>query len=796
MSEAILIVDKNEAHRKTLENILQLRNFRTIGVENGSKAIELLQHVEIDLVILAVSPSDAPDESVLKFIHEKKNNEKVAVLLLGESHVLESKIPLYPSYIDDYLQEPFSPEQLVGRISILLKKLYSQHDTLLRTDRGDIEKEADQFTAIGRIFDATSTEADISDIFRLIAQEILRLIEFDIISIILKKVREDRFKLLTLDKKRFDEITTKDIYLSMDHGPGRVFRNDEIFIEQDTWQEVNSRLEYELIYSADVRSSLIMPLHSGHTVIGTLNLGAYEPNYYSNLSVEGLKYVIKYISMAVENVHLHTVVRDLNHKLQVTLNERNAEIEKKYYQLSLINKVGQAMQGTLDIDNLLNLILTCVTAGGAIGFNRAFLLRVNYDKEIIEGIMGVGPSSWEEAWQIWDRLSKENWKLDDFLAHRDYNFARKNNLDTITRSLKLSLNNTSDFVVMSVREKRPFLVTEAMRDNRVNKVIKEKLMVNEFVIVPLLARDKVLGVIIADNLFNGKPIDQDSMQLLNMFANQAGLALERANAYEKLTHKITELKEAYEELKETQSKLVRTERLATIGKMAAHVAHEIRNPLATIGGFAHSMYKFPQDEEKVQRNASIIRDEVYRLENILRGVLDFTKPASPVFALGELNRVVEDTIILLQKDLQVHNIDLVLNLDHELPRILLDSQQIKQAIYNIFKNALHSMLEVALPGNGGNLRHKLSVTTEIIKDYVQLHIRDTGNGMLPHVMENLFNPFFTTKNGGSGLGLAVTHKIIEDHGGFIDVKSQVGKGSEFIVYLPLRTETATTERGL
>lgn len=773
-----------------IENIIQMRDYRTLSEDNAEYAFELLNHVEIDLVIMAITSDENFYHDIITYIKEGKAGQHLPVLLIGETHILETRIPTLPFTIEDYLQEPFSPDQLLGRVAILLQRTGSlPHDKVMihSNELSAVQHEAEQFSIIDNIFKTTSSNTDITDLFRSIASEIHRVIQFDIISIILKKLQEDRFQLLTLSTNNFNEITTKDIYLNMDSGPGMIFKTGDTCIEDDTLHDVNSRLEYELIYSSDIRSSLAIPLHSGHKIIGTLNLGKREPDYFTADSVADLSHIIKHISIAVENAHLHTLTRDLNHKLQVIIHERNAEIEKKYYQLSLLNKVGQAMQGTLDIDNLLNLILTCVTAGGAIGFNRAFLLRVNQDRGIIEGVMGVGPSNWEEAWQIWDRLSKENWKLDDFLAHEDYNYARRNNLDHITKSFRISLDTTSDFIVMCINERRPYLVTDAMRDARVNPLLKEKLMVNEFVVVPLLARDNVLGVIIADNLFNGKPIDQDSTQLLTMFANQAGLALERANAYEKLTHKISELKEAYEELKETQSKLVRTERLATIGKMAAHVAHEIRNPLATIGGFAHSMYKFPQDDEKVKRNAKIIRDEVYRLENILRGVLDFTKPASPVFALGQVNDVIENTLVLLEKEFQLHHVAIEKHLDNNLPNILFDAQQIKQALFNILKNALHSII-LTSSRNGNDTEQRLEIITATHKEYVKIGIKDTGDGMLPHVMDNLFNPFFSTKDGGSGLGLAVTHKIIEDHGGFIDVKSQANKGSEFIVYLPIRSE--------
>ena len=220
--------------------------------------------------------------------------------------------------------------------------------------------------------------------------------------------------------------------------------------------------------------------------------------------------------------------------------------------------------------------------------------------------------------------------------------------------------------------------------------------------------------------------------------------------------------------------------------------HEIRNPLTTIGGFAHAMMKFSHDMEKVKRNSKIIYEEVYRLERILQNVLDFTKPGSPVFELGSVNEVIDEIINFLQEDFESCSIELRKDLHVDIPRILFDSQQIRQAFINLIKNSIYSISEAIKLENGSVGRHYIELSTVTEKEYLKMKIFDTGVGMSPTVIENLFNPFFTTKPGGSGLGLAVTHKIIEEHGGFIDVVSKVGSGSEFIIYLPLRTELSST----
>lgn len=795
MAETILVIENIDSERRDTENLLKIHDYRTIGVQSIEKAKEVLENVEVDLILIGTIPDG---NGLLEFTRSVRE-ESAYIPIITFSNKDMSEIKKFADCIDDHLPKPITNELFNNKIRLMLRigrleKKLCMHEGLLEKKVAEHGKkimrsrsEAKKASALNEVINIINSDININGVIQATSREIKKFIQFEKLSITLKKPYKEKLAVYIQDEKNSEEIILRHIYLSAINGPGRVLNTRQIMIQHDIWRDTNLHLEFEQILSSDIRSAVIFPLISKGKLIGTLNIGNKSAKFYKKSDIKIIYKIINQISIAIENASLYSEVKELSQQLQRTVNERNAEIDKKYYQLSLLNKVGQTMQGTGDLDRLLHLILTCVTAGGAIGFNRAMLFRVNYEKEYLEGVMGVGPSSWEEAWQIWDRLSKENWKLDDFLRHYDQSPTQSTYLDEIARSIKISLNNRSDFIVMSVIEKRPFLITDAMNDRRLNQIIKDKLMVNELVIVPLLAREKALGVVIADNLFSGRKIDDDSMQLLIMFANQAGLALERAAANEKLTIKISELKQAYEELKETQSKLMRTERLATIGKMAAHVAHEIRNPLATIGGFAHAMIKFPHDQERIRRNANIICEEVYRLERILQNVLDFTKPASPVFELGNIHQVINDTILLFQKDIESNNIIIRKNLKTDIPQLLIDSQQIKQAFINIFKNAIYSIGSAKLNQNNG-IENYIEVNTNCDEKFIRVIISDTGNGMTPTVMENLFNPFFSTKPGGSGLGLAVTHKIVEDHGGYIDVKSKVGKGSEFIINLPLRTE--------
>ncbi|RKY85407.1 two-component sensor histidine kinase, partial [candidate division KSB1 bacterium] len=243
---------------------------------------------------------------------------------------------------------------------------------------------------------------------------------------------------------------------------------------------------------------------------------------------------------------------------------------------------------------------------------------------------------------------------------------------------------------------------------------------------------------------------------------------------------------AYQQLQEAHEKLLRSERLATVGKMAAHIAHEIRNPLTAIGGFARAILREPQDIENVKLGGKIISREVNRLEKILANVLDFTKISQPFKQQHDINAIIEEVIQLNKPVMHERNISCNIQLHSSLPPAWVDEEQIKQALVNILVNSIHSI----------HHQGKISVSTDLVDEQVLIEISDNGAGMTKETLENMFNPFFTTKSGGTGLGMAVTQRIIEEHGGEIQVESEKGKGTTFRIFIPLTVPPETVPESI
>jgi signal transduction histidine kinase len=452
--------------------------------------------------------------------------------------------------------------------------------------------------------------------------------------------------------------------------------------------------------------------------------------------------------------------------------------------MTMLRSIAQSIQGTLDLDRVLFTILTCATAGMAIGFSRAFLFLINEERQSLDGEMAVGPTSLQDAIRVWSELAKEQRTLDDLLAAYDRIPDRDAMpLREFIRSVRFPLRESREIPVLSVRERQTYLVTNAATNPQVSDSFLEKFKFDSFVVVPMIARNRVVGAVLADNAYSGRPIIKEQVDLLEAFVGQAAMAVDSAESYQDLQDKVEKLAKAYEDLRTAKERVIRAEQLATIGDMAARVAHEIRNPLVTIGGFARAINRSPEKTARTKSNSWIIVQEVERLERILSNIMNFAKPPSPMFELHNINRIVDDTMHMLQDEVEKHGIAVESHLDESIPLVMIDAQQVKQVLFNLMHNALS-----ALEGEG-----KLLVTTKNEGRYFEVHIADTGRGIPQELREKIFTPFFTTKSAGTGLGLPIVKKIVDDHEGTISFHSVVGEGTTFVLRFPISPMRQRTE---
>jgi two-component system sensor histidine kinase HydH len=229
------------------------------------------------------------------------------------------------------------------------------------------------------------------------------------------------------------------------------------------------------------------------------------------------------------------------------------------------------------------------------------------------------------------------------------------------------------------------------------------------------------------------------------------------------------------ELRRLQEQLRRNERLSALGNLAAGVAHEIRNPLSSIKGFATYLAGKVQGQDREAARAMV--QETDRLNRVVSELLEFARPGELKLQDEDLGGVVDRALRLARADVAGKGVAVEFRPGGMLPPIPLDPERMTQALLNLFLNAVQAM------DQGGTLR--ISATPDREAGIVSLRIEDTGHGMPPEVLADIFNPYFTTKPSGTGLGLAIVHRIVEGHGAAIKVESAVGRGSVFTIELPM-----------
>ncbi len=253
--------------------------------------------------------------------------------------------------------------------------------------------------------------------------------------------------------------------------------------------------------------------------------------------------------------------------------------------------------------------------------------------------------------------------------------------------------------------------------------------------------------------------------------------LELQNTQQELQARISAQREA-------EARLIQAAKLAAVGEMAAGVAHELNNPLTTVVGFTElALEELPVDSS-LRADLEMVLKESRRARSVVRRLLDFARQGEANRVKADINEIIEDVLLLTKHLMYTNNVQPVVRMGENLPWALMDRNQIKQVVINLINNALYAMPD------GGQLEVETACQARYGRRWMTMSVRDTGVGISPENLQRIFEPFFTTRGdrGGTGLGLSVTYGIVTDHGGMIEVESEVSVGSSFTVWLPLEDE--------
>jgi signal transduction histidine kinase len=309
-----------------------------------------------------------------------------------------------------------------------------------------------------------------------------------------------------------------------------------------------------------------------------------------------------------------------------------------------------------------------------------------------------------------------------------------------------------------------------------NRIIQQMSALEAEVSIPLISKRELIGMINLSHKFNKDIYSQEDIELLSTLANQAAIAMENSRLYE--------------DLKKSKSYIRRTDRLASLGILTAGLAHEIRNPLVAIKTFTQLLPERIEDDEFRNHFLNIASAEVDRISSLVNELLEFARPSEPKLEPEDINIILDGMILLVSTETKKKNIQVHKHYATDLPHVQVDREQMKQVFLNVLLNAIE-----ATPENG-----KITVKTRSFakpggEPFVQIEFTDTGRGIPIENLEDIFTPFFTTKNRGGGLGLSISNQIVQDHKGYIDVESQLNKGSSFFVNLPVDQDYPKRRRG-
>lgn len=514
-------------------------------------------------------------------------------------------------------------------------------------------------------------------------------------------------------------------------------------------------------------SMLSVPILFDDACIGVINVHTLDRRDFSAVETAIVETIANQVAGALRNALLF-------HNSQRLLKEQ-----------SILYDISLAVQTTLKLEHGLWVILSGITMGEAGGFNRAMLFLVNEKTQSLDGEMGIGPDSPEDASRIWAEWGKKNIDLLNWIMiEADRDEFKHSKFNRFVCSLSFPLGGERNILTETALQKQPFVVTDPRQHHLVSQEFIETLGIEAFATVPLVAHETTLGVILVDNRYNRRPITQEQLRLLTRFTTHASWVIENTRLFSKLL-------DTNQELLSTKEQLIEKEKLAALGEVSAEVAHEIKNPLVSIGGFARRLedklkiisaqHAEIADLKKAVEYSNIIHNEVDRLEQLLKNILLYSQAGTLQRGDTNINEIIEDVISIFKSGFYGRNINLNYHPGDRLPPIQLDRQKIRQVFINLFYNAMDCMSE------GG----KFSIETRAHPqdgppEHVTVRINDTGGGIPEEAFQNIFNPFFTTKSSGTGLGLSICRKIIEGHGGTIHIVNNIGTGITIYIHLPLQ----------
>jgi len=772
----ILVIDDDVFMRVSLKSLLEENGYLVFTVSNGDEAVRTLEKNSVDLILFDLR---LHDEKELRLVNKIKEVSPHAIIL---TMIDQDKIKTVINnlYLDtvDYLLKPFDPDYLKKTVE---KALYKQQlESSLKSSL--VEKEI-----ISNINKIIATSLDVRAVFPNICEELKRVISFDRACLIISNEQGPWFQVFALTKTySFSEINEGESFPLSGSLLGEVVKTGEPLIVNNTgkgrfWTD-------NVLYKEGIHSRLGFPLTYKGKVLGAISFGSEETNSFDEHSYYYLWQIAPQLAIALENTKLFSRIKaseeryktlfnhaadsmmmlDLNGKI-LTINQREEEIIG-YKMEELIGKYIYDFLPGVSKKSILKLLQ--MTVRTKVQTTEIEVISKNQQSLVMELDLSV--------------VKEENNVL-YILAHfRD--ITKRKNLELELKEEKNKLDNIvseigADLLVIDRDNTIRWANKHLIENHPLGKNILNRTCFDTYCHFKSAPDDCPSSRVFKTGKINQtEHVVHNKHKKIYFNAISSPIFDKDGNVVQvlELIQDITEKKLAEEKQKKLQQQLVHSDRLISLGRLAAGVAHEINTPLAILSGMVQGfLEKDNTFRKETVKEFRTMQKVTKRIEKTVDSLLDLSHSEGNEYPKPvNVNELIKNTVSLIVEQFTAKNKHIILKLSSRLPKISGFAEQLQQVFMNLLINADDATSE----GDTISI-----TTTPKDRSAIIIGFKDTGTGIHKDHLSKIFDPFFTTKEvgKGTGLGLSITYGIIERHHGTIHVKSKIGRGTTFDINLPI-----------
>ncbi len=463
----------------------------------------------------------------------------------------------------------------------------------------------------------------------------------------------------------------------------------------------------------------------------------------------------------------------------------NDALSRKVGELTLLREIGLVLGRTARLDQVLRVILAAVVHPGGLGLGAAALFLAEEGKGTIRGRLarqrppGLGATGRDDLGQELEALATATPGNED------------RELEAQVKRFAVQLDRDDHPLVAAIARSQASLLTAGGPGDTVEPRFSNLFGRAPVVLAPLYNQGKRLGVLVGAALPGDPLVDDDHLALAGLVGVTAAGAIARSRLHDELAGRLEDLRDANARLRNLQGQLLKAERLSAIGELAAEIVHQIRNPLSVVGGFSRRLARTIGDDDPRRQDVRILLEETSRMEAILERIRQDVRLArSPARESVDPEELVRDAVARYRDLARDQHVALTASSEPDLPPVRGSREILLEVLDNLLRNAFDAVPE------GG----RVAVRARRLKEAVHLVVEDDGPGIAPEHLERIFEPFYTTKVGGTGLGLPLSKRLVAQCGGSLTADSRPGEGCRFRIVLPsvspLTLGTPVVSRGV